>query len=157
MNVDLEVKVTANCDCVAGLTHRADALASVDAFAAVDEGRAGHMGVEVGAVLAFAVEQEVVAVEDRVVAGAENFAVTDGYERGATGGDDVEALVRATAAAWRTELPDVAAGAVWAIDREYVPVELSAAILRPYSNGEKKYKQGDRGRGEASCTFCAAG
>jgi hypothetical protein len=56
-NVDLEVQVAADRDRVAGLPHGADSLAGVDALAAVDQGRSWHVGVEVGAVLAFAVDQ----------------------------------------------------------------------------------------------------
>jgi hypothetical protein len=66
--MDLEMKVATDGDRIAGLADEADRLTGVNALAAMDEGRAGHMGVEVGAVLAFAVDQEVVAIEDGVVA-----------------------------------------------------------------------------------------
>ena len=101
----------------------------------VDRGRAGHVGVEVAAVLAFAVDQQVVAVEDRVVAGAQHPAVAHRDQRRAAGGDDVEALVGAAAAARRAEFADRAAGPVRALDREDVAVEGDAAVaagdLRP--------------------------
>jgi hypothetical protein len=84
--VDLEVEVTADRDRVAGLPHRADALARVDAVSAMNQGWPGHVGVEVGAVLAFTVNQQVVAVEDRVVAGAQHLAAPHGHERRAARG-----------------------------------------------------------------------
>ena len=64
VDVDLEVEVAADRAGIARLTDGADSLAGPDALAAVDERRAGHVGVEVAAVLAFAVDQQVVAVED---------------------------------------------------------------------------------------------
>jgi hypothetical protein len=64
--------------------------------------------------------------------------------------------VGAATAARRPEFADVAARAVQAIDRKDAPIELGAAAIRPCSNREKKYKQSDRGGGEASCAFCAA-
>ncbi len=129
MDVDLEVQMAADRDRVAGLPHRADALAGVDAPAAVDQGRAGHVGVEVGAILAFAVDQQVVAVEDRVIAGLQNPAAADGYQRRAAGGDDVKALVGAAAAAGGAELAaDRTAGAVRALDGEDVAVEDETAV-----------------------------
>src|SRR4051794_29173619 len=76
-HVDLEMEVAADCDRVAGLADRADSLAGVDTLAAVDQGGPRHVGVEVGAVLAFAVDQQVVAVEDRVIAAAQDSAVAD--------------------------------------------------------------------------------
>ena len=115
-------------DRVAGLPHRADSLACPDPLALVDQGRAGHVGVEVAAVLAFAVDQQVVAVEDRVVAAAQDAAVADGDQRRVAGGDDVEALVGAAAAARGAELADRAAGAVRPLDREDVVVVGDGAV-----------------------------
>jgi hypothetical protein len=136
VDVDLEVQVAADRDRVAGLPHRADSLAGVDAFAAVDQGRAGHVGVEVGAVLAFAVDQQVVAVEDRVIAAAQDSSIADRDQRRAAGGDDVKALVGAPAAARSAEFADVAAAAVRALDGEDV-VEI----------GDGAVWGGDPGRG----------
>jgi hypothetical protein len=70
------------------------------------------VGVEVAAALAFAVDQQVVAVEDRVVAGPEDAAVADRDQRRLAGGDDVEALVGAAAVAAGAELADRAADAM---------------------------------------------
>jgi hypothetical protein len=79
VDVDLEVEVAADRDCVAGLSHGADSLSRPDSVALADQGRAGHVGVEVAAVLGFAVDQQVVAVEDWVVAAAQDAAVADRY------------------------------------------------------------------------------
>ena len=128
VDVDLEVEVAADRDRVAGLPHGADPLSCPDPLALVDQGRAGHVGVEVAAVLAFAVDQQVVAVEDRVVAAAQDAAVADGHQRRVAGGDDIEALVSAAAAAGGAEFADVAAGAVRALDREDVVVIGDGAV-----------------------------
>ncbi|MFP5388585.1 MAG: hypothetical protein ACLGG5_04720 [Thermoleophilia bacterium] len=86
------------------------------------------MGVKVGAVLAFAVDQQVVAVEDRVISGPQNLAVADRDQRRAAGGDDVEALVGAVAVAGGAEFADRAAGAVRALDGEDVAVIGGGAV-----------------------------
>jgi hypothetical protein len=128
VDVDLEVEVAADRDRVAGLPHSTDSLACVDAIALADEGRAGHVGVEVAAVLAFAVDQQVVAVEDWVVAGAQDAPVANRCQRRVAGGGDVEALVGAAAAAGGTELADRAAGSVRALDRKDVAVVGDGAV-----------------------------
>ncbi len=128
LNVDLEVEVAANADRVAGLPHRADALAGEDPIAAMKRGRTGHVGVEVRALLAFAMDQQVMAVKHRVVAGSQHLAVSYRDEGRAAGGDDVEAFVPAAAAARSTELADVAAGAVRPLDGEDVVVVGEAAV-----------------------------
>jgi hypothetical protein len=125
--VDLEMEVAADADRVAGLADGADALALPDPLALGDRGWARQMGVEVAALLAFAVDQQVVAVEDRVVAGPKDAAVADRDQLGLAGGDDVEALVAATAAAPGAEFADPATGAVRALDRKDVAVVRSAA------------------------------
>jgi len=83
--------------------------------------------VAVTAPLPFPVDQEIVAVEDWVIAAAQNLAAAHRHQRRAASGDDVEALVGAPAAARRTELADVAAGPVRALDRENVVVVGEAA------------------------------
>lgn len=128
MHVDLEVEVAADRDRVAGLPHGADALSRPDPLALVNEGRAGHVGVEVAAVLAFAVDQQVVAVEDGVVARAQDAAAPHRDQRRVAGGDDVEALVGAAAVARGAEFTDRAAGAVRALDREDVAVVGDRAV-----------------------------
>jgi hypothetical protein len=127
VDVDLEVEVAADADRVAGLPHRADALSLPDPLALAHERRPWQVGVEVAALLAFAVNQQVVAVEDWVVAGPQNTAVGDRDQLGPAGGDDVEALVDAAAAARGAELADRAADPVRALDREDVAVIGDAA------------------------------
>ena len=134
--MDLEVEVAADRDRVAGLADGADPLALPDAIAPVERGRARQVGVEVAALLAFAVDQQVVAVEDRVVATTQDAAVADGDQLGPTGGDDVEALVGAAAAAGRAEFADGAASPVRALDPEDVAVV-----------GDAADRTGDAGRG----------
>ena len=129
MHVDLEVQVAADRDRVAGLPHRADSLAGEDPLAAVNQSRAGHVGVEVGALLALAVDQQVVAVEDRVIAGSQDPAVSHRYQRRAAGGEDVKALVGAPAAAGGAEFADRAAGSVRALDREDVAEIGDGAVI----------------------------
>jgi hypothetical protein len=122
VDVDLEVEVAADRDRVAGLPYGADSLARIDVISLLDQGRAGHVGVEVAAVLAFAVGQQVVAVEDRVVAAVQDAAAPDRDQWRVAGGNDVEALVGAAAAARGAEFADRAAAAVRALDREDVVV-----------------------------------
>jgi hypothetical protein len=128
VDVDLEVEVATDRDRVAGLPHRAHSLARIDGIASLDQSRAGHVGVEVATVLAFAVDQQVVAVEDRVIAAAQDAAVANGYQRRVAGCDDVEALVGATAAARGAEFADRAAAAVRTLDREDVIVIRDGAV-----------------------------
>lgn len=135
------MQVAADRDRVAGLPHRADQLSRVDALAAMDQCRSGHVSVEVGAVLAFAVDQQVVAVEDRVVAGAQHFAVAHRDQRRVAGGDDVEAFVGTAAVAGSAEFADRAAGAVRTLNWEDVTVEGGGAVAienpRGYRGGRK--------------------
>jgi len=128
--VDLEVQVAADRDRVASLPYRSDSLADIDALATVDQGRSGHVGVEVRAVLTFAVDQQVVAIENRVIAALEYLAVTDRDQRRIAGGDDVKALVGAAAVAESTEFSDRAAGAVRALNGKDVAVGGGAAVGR---------------------------
>ncbi len=156
--MDLEVEVAADRDRVAGLADGADALALPDPVAPVDRGRARQVGVEVAAPLAFAVDQQVVAVEDRVVAGLEHAAVADGDQLGAAGGDDVEALVGAAAVAGGAEFADGAADAVRALDREDVAVVRDAADRTGDASrgrggqGEEK-GEGEKGRALQWCSM----
>jgi len=99
VDVDLEVEMTADGAGVSGLPDRANSLSSPDTIAVIDRRRADHVGIEVAALLTLAVDQQVVAVEDRVEARAQHAAGRDGDKGRAAGGDDVEAFVSATAAA----------------------------------------------------------
>jgi hypothetical protein len=128
MNANLEVEMAADGAGVAGLADGADPLARIDGVATADQGRMGHVGVEVAAALPHAVDEQVVAVEDRVVAAAQDLAATHRNQRGAASGDDVKALMRAAAAAGSAELADGAAGPVGAGDREDVVVVRGATV-----------------------------
>ena len=92
------------------------------------QGRSRHVRVEVAARLPFAVEQQVVAVEDRVIAGPQHRAVAHRDQRSAAGGDDVEAFMPAATAARRAELTDVSPSAVRALNGEDV-VEVGEAAV----------------------------
>jgi hypothetical protein len=116
------------------------------------------VGVEVAAPLAFAVDQQIVAVEDRVVAAAQDAAIGDGDQLGPAGGDDVEALVGAASAAGRAEFADGAAGSVRALDREDVAVVGDAADRAGNAGrgrggqGEEK-SEGEKGRTLQWCSM----
>jgi hypothetical protein len=128
VDVDLEVEVAADRAGVACLADEADRLTGVNAVAAMDHGRARHVGVEVGAVLAFAMDQEVVAVEDRVIAAVQDAAASDGDQGRATGGDDVEALVDTSAVPRGAEFADRPPRAVRSLDGEDVTVVGDTAV-----------------------------
>jgi hypothetical protein len=129
--VDLEVEVAADGAGVAGLADEADRLTGPNTVAAVEAARAEHVGVEEAAALALAVDQQVVAVEDRVVAAPQQAPGRNRYQRRAAGGDDVEAFVGATAASRGAELPDRPARPVRPANREDMRVELGAAVPIP--------------------------
>jgi hypothetical protein len=75
------------------------------------------------------VDRQVVAVEHRVVAGAQDAAASHRNERRAADGDDVEALVDPSAAAWSSEFADSATDAVRTLDREDVVVVEQATVI----------------------------
>ena len=129
MDVDLEVELAADGAGVAGPADPTDVLTGPDALAATDGGGGDHVRVEVAAPLVLAVDQEVVAVEDRVIAGAQHAAGRGGDERGVAASDDVEAFVDAGAAFARgAEFADVAARPVRALNREDVGLELGRPV-----------------------------
>ncbi len=128
MHVYLEVEMATNADRVTGLPDCANALARIDALPAENERWSRHVSVEVAAPLPFSVDQQVVAIENRVIADSQHLAVTDSNQRCAAGGDYVEALVGAAAAARGTELAYVAASPVRPMDREDVVVVGDAAV-----------------------------
>jgi len=157
VDVDLEVEVAADGAGVAGSADAADALAGPDALAAVDRGGTDQVGVEVAALLALTVDQQVVAVEDRVIAGAQNAAGRRGDQRRAAGGDDVEALMPAAAAARGAELADVATRPVRAPDREDVRVERSGTVVAGLGDRRRresgKQNQADEGKAPQWCSM----
>jgi hypothetical protein len=128
VDVDLEVEVAAEAASVAAFADRADPLPLPHPLALADTRRPRHVGVEVAAGLPFPVNQQVVAIEDRVVALLQDPAVTDRDQLGAAGGGDVEAFVDAAAAARRVVGADRPAYAVWTLDREDVAVVRDAPV-----------------------------
>lgn len=86
------------------------------------------MGVEVATPLSFAVDQQVIAVEDRVIAGTHHAAAANGDEGCAAVRNYVETLVGAATAAGGAELTYVAARPVRSLGREDVVVEGEAAV-----------------------------
>lgn len=170
VGVDLEVEVAADGAGVAGCADGADALAGPDSVATLDRRRPGEVGVEVDPALALAVDLQVVAVEDGVVAAARHPAGRGGDERRAAGGDNVEALMRAAAAARGAELADRAPRRVRAVDREDVGEELRAARrphpcrgrARPCRDNEEQGENepceglcGERSGAEAAAQWCS--
>jgi hypothetical protein len=135
VDVDLEVEVAAEAASVAGFADGADPLSLPHPLAPLDARGSRHVGVEVAALLAFAVDQQVVAVEDRVVALLQDAAVADRDQLGPAGGRDVEAFVDAAAAARRVVIADRPASSVRPLDREDVPVVRDAAVAAPDRRG----------------------
>ncbi len=142
VNVDLEVEMAADGAGVSGLADCADRLAGPDQIAVVNRRRVDHVGVEIAALLALAVDQQVVAVEDRVVTHPQHAAGRDGNQWRMAGGDDVEAFVAAAAAARRTELADRAAGPVRPVDREDVGIERRCAVAAR-NGGRRRRDEGN--------------
>ena len=108
--------------------------------------------------LAFAVDQQVVAVEDRVVAAAAALAVADRDQRRAAGRGDVEAFVDAPAAARRVEFTDRAAHPVRSLDREDVAVVRDAAVAAVDLGGGRRSERGQRetrARGSGALQWCS--
>jgi hypothetical protein len=158
VDVDLEVELTTDGAGVAGLADHADPLTGPDPVTVVDQRRVQHVGVEVAALLSFAVDFQVVAVEDRVIAGAEHAAAGGGDQFGPAGGEDVEAFVDAAAVARRAELADRAAFAVRALDREDVGVvglgPVGAGDARGSGSGKGRQKnEGEKGRALQWCSM----
>jgi hypothetical protein len=157
VDVDLEVEVAAGADRVAGFANSADALSLPHPLALTHARRARHVGVEVAALLAFAVDQQVPAVEDRVVAAAQDAAIADGDQRGAAGRGDIEAFMDATAAARRVVGADRAAGSVRSLDREDVAVIGEAAVAAEDlgRGGSGECRDEDEGCGGEALQWCS--
>jgi hypothetical protein len=104
------------------------------------------------------VDQQVVAVEDRVVSSPAHPAGDGRDHFRLAGGEDVEALVDATAAARGAELADRAAFAVRALEREDVRVEGNGAIaagdLSRGGSGESRQEgESEKGRALQWCSM----
>lgn len=147
MDVDLEVEVTAGAGGVAGFADRADPLALPHPLAMAHRRRPRQVGVEVAAPLAFAVDQQVVAVENGVEAPAQDAAITHRDQLGAAGGGDVEPFVDPAAAARRVVGPDRPAFPVRSLDREDVAVVGDAAV----ATGDLSRRRGGKSCEEKSC------
>jgi hypothetical protein len=79
-------------------------------------------------VLALPVDQQVVAIEHRVMAAAQHPAGAHRDQRRPAGSDDVEPFMRAPTAPWGSELADEAAGPVRPVNWEDVRVVAGAAV-----------------------------
>ena len=156
--VDLEVEVAADGAGVAGFADGADPLARPDTVAPPSSGWPGEMGVEVAALLALAVDQRVVAVENRVVPGAQHSPGRDGDQWRAAGGDDVEALMGAAAAARGAELADEAARPVRSLNRKDVRIERGSAVgsaSRCSRRRDDQRSEKDGGEKERALQWCS--
>lgn len=140
VGMDLEVEMTADGTGISGLADRANSLPGPDTIAALDRRQTDHVSVEVAALLALAVDQQVVAVEDRVIAHVQHKAGRDGNQGRAAGGDDVEAFVRPATAARGAEFADGAARPVRPVYGEDMRVELGPAG----SSGGLGYRRRDK-------------
>lgn len=143
-NVDLEVEVAADSASVARLPHRADALAGPDTLAAVDESGPRHVGIEVAAVLAFAVDQQVVAVQGRVVAPAKDPSAAHRDQRRPTGSRDVEPFVPPSSIPRRPEFSNGPPRPMRPVHGEDVRVVLDAAVRTREGRGGED-EEGEKG------------
>ena len=148
MDVDLEVEMAADGAGVSGLADRADPLAGPDTIATVDRCRADHVGVEIAALLALAVDQQVVAVEDRVVAHPQHATGRDGNQGRPASRNDVEAFVGAAAVARSAEFADGAAGPVRPVDREEMGVERRCAVAIEGSGRRRRDERNEEDEAE---------
>ena len=132
------MEMATGADGIAGCADRADPLTRQDPIAAVNPGRAPQVRVEVPAVLTFAVDQQVIAVQDRVVAAAQYPTAGHRDQLGAAGGDDVEALMSSPPAARRPKLPDSPPRPVRPGNRKYVPVVRPPAVTGLRSDRDER-------------------
>src|SRR5262249_27352710 len=112
-----------------------------DTFAAPHPGRSPHVGVEIAAILALAVDQEVVAVEDGIEAATKNDAGSNRHQPRSARGDDVKPFVRPAAIPRSPEFTDRAAGPVRAQDREDVAAVLETARSGSSGGGGNQQRQ----------------
>jgi hypothetical protein len=156
--VDLEMEVAADAAGIAGRSHRSDPLTSPDAIATLNRGGQCQVSVEVAVLLALAVDQEEVAVEDWVITGAQHAAGRCRDEGRTTGGDDVEAFVNTAAAARSAKLADEAARPVRPTNREDVIVERRCATTggnrgRGWRDSRGKKNEGEKKRALQWCSM----
>jgi hypothetical protein len=146
--VDLEVEVAAGADGVAGFADQTHGLSLQHLLAAPHPGRSQQVRVEIAPPLPFAVDEDEVAVEDRVEPALQNPPVADRDQPRPAGGGDVEAFVDAAAAARRVELPDRPSDPVRPGDREDVPVVQSASVAARDRTGGRRRERGQNEDGE---------
>jgi hypothetical protein len=115
------------------------------------------VGIEIAALLALAVDQQIVAVEDRVIAGAQDPTGRDSNQGRPAGGNDVETLVGATTIAGSAEFADRAPRPVWPIDREDVGVERRCAVAVGDSGRRRRDKNSkeDEAEKERTLQWCS--
>ena len=133
--MDLEVEVAADGAGIARVPHRPDPLAGPDPRLPAHPRQPAQVGIEVAALLASAVDQEEVAVEEWIEAPLQNPAAAYCEESRPAGGDDVEPFVGATAAAGRAELADRAPRPVGTENRKDVIAVGDAARPRRLGAG----------------------
>ena len=160
VDVDLEVEVAADRDRVAGLADGADPLALPDPLAPVDQRPAAAGGRRSSCAARL---RRGSAGSCRRGPGRSRLRSTrplrDRDQRRPAGGDDVEALVGAAAAARRAELADRAARPVRALDREDVAVVGHAAVAswrcgpRPERRGREERDESEKGRALQWCSM----
>lgn len=130
VNVDLEVEVAANRDRVAGLPHRAHQLTGVDAVRRCERGPDAACEHRNRSGPRLRHESASNCRRGPVVTSPQNLAIAHRHQGSAASGDDVEALVGATAVSRGAEFADRAAGAVRALDGEDVAVVGGATISK---------------------------
>jgi hypothetical protein len=147
--VDLEVEVTAGAGGVAGFADRADPLSLPDGLTPAEAGGPRQVGVEIAPPLAFAVDQDEVAVENRIETGAQDLAVADRDQLRPTRRRDVEPFVDAAAAAGRVVFADRPPRPMRSLNREDVAVVGNAAIVGDDPGGGGSDRQaGERGKSQ---------
>src|SRR4051794_15630141 len=161
--MDLEMKVAADRASVAGLPHGAHTLTGPDPLTAVNRGRTRQVGVEVTAILAFAVDQQVVAIEDRVITAPQHPPAACGNQRRATGSNDVKAFMPPPTVTRSPKFTNRPPRSMRPINRKDVavirraPASLGTPGQRRGNEKNKSNQQSDHpGRGGASCTFSQA-
>lgn len=148
VNVDLEMEVAADRPGVTGLAHGADSLSGPDGGAAMKRRGTAQVRVEVASLLPFAVDQQVVAVEDRVVTGAEHLAASHSDQRRAAGRHDVEAFMPAPTAAGRAVFTDRPPRPMRPLHRKDVVVVTDGAVGSDELGGRRSGERREQRKGE---------
>ncbi len=142
------MEVAASAGGVAGFANRADPLSLPHPLTVPHRRGPRHVRVEVAAALTFAVDQQKVAVENRVIAVPQDPAVAGRDQLGAAAGGDVEPFVGAAAVARDAEFADRAPDPVRPLDREDVAVVSRAARRRDDSGSGRRGREQSEKKGE---------